>query len=84
MPLWLLRIVLVLPTTLSVLLWLLIRTKYLSLLKNFLSHRSISLMIPITGFLVVLLILPSLRMLFSKLLTLLVIPRLVSHLKLLL
>ena len=39
-------------------------------------------MILTTGFPVVLLILPHLRILFSKLLTLLVIPRLVSHLKL--
>jgi len=39
-------------------------------------------MIPTTGFLVVSLILLSLRTLFSKLLALLAIPRLVSHLKL--
>ena len=70
--------------TLSVPPWLLIRTKCLSLPKNSLSHRSISLMILTTGFPVVLLILPHPGMLFSKLLALLVIPRLVYHLKLLL
>ena len=70
--------------TLTVPPWPLIRTKCLSLLKNFLSHRSIFLMILTTGFPVVLLILLRLRTLFLKLLTLLAIPRLVSHLKLLL
>ena len=69
---------------LSVPLWPLIRTKCLSLPKNSLSRRSISLMILTTGFLVVLLILLHLRTLFSKLLALLIIPRLVYHLKLLL
>ena len=72
----------VLPTTLSVPPWTLIRIKCLSLPRNSSSRRSISLMILTTGFLVVWLILLSLGMHFSQPLSLLAIPGLDFPLKL--
>jgi len=72
----------VLPSHDTVPPWPLIRIKCLSLPRNSSSHRSISLMIPTTGSLVVWLILLSLGMCFLQPLSLLTIPGLDFPLKL--